>query len=58
MAPANAAQQLTQDFQQTLNAIHHADKEAYLGPIYKQFKGTRYEAQIVQACKAKKNMEG
>ncbi|EKU51367.1 Erf family protein [Acinetobacter sp. WC-323] len=58
MAPANAAQQLTQDFQQALNAIHHADKEADLGPIYKQFKGTRYEAQIVQACKAKKDMEG
>ena len=58
MAPANAAQQLTQDFQQALNEIHHADKEADLGPIYKQFKGTRYEAQIVQACKAKKDMEG
>lgn len=58
MAPSNAAQQLTQDFQQALNAIHHADKEADLGPIYKQFKGTCYEAQIVQACKAKKDMEG
>ncbi len=58
MAPANAAQQLTQEFQQALNAIHHADKEADLGVIYKQFKGTRYESQIVKACKAKKDMEG
>ncbi|MCH7294127.1 ERF family protein [Acinetobacter higginsii] len=57
-APANAAIQLTNDFQQALNAIHHTDKEADLGAIYKQFKGTRYEAQIVQACKAKKDMEG
>lgn len=58
MAPANAAQQLTQEFQQALNAIHHADTEADLGVIYKQFKGTRYEPQIVKACKAKKDMEG
>lgn len=57
-AQPNAAQQLTNDFQQALNAIHHTDKEADLGVIYKQFKGTRYEAQIVQACKAKKDMEG
>ena len=54
----NAAQQLTNDFQQALNAIHHTDEEADLGVIYKQFKSTRYEAQIVQACKAKKDMEG
>lgn len=57
-AQPNAAQQLTNDFQQALNAIHHTDKEAELGEIYKQFKGTRYENQIVQACKAKKDMEG
>ena len=57
-AQPNAAQQLTNDFQQALNAIHHTDKEADLGAIYKQFKGTRYENQIVQACKAKKDMEG
>ena len=57
-AQPNAAQQLTNDFQQALNAIHHTDKEADLGVIYKQFKGTRYENQIVQACKAKKDMEG
>lgn len=57
-AQPNAAQQLTNDFQQALNAIHHTAKEADLGAIYKQFKGTRYEAQIVQACKAKKDMEG
>lgn len=54
----NAAQQLTNDFQQALNAIHYTDKEADLGAIYKRFKGTRYENQIVQACKAKKDMEG
>ncbi|MCY6411229.1 ERF family protein [Acinetobacter sp. VNH17] len=54
----NAAQQLTQDFQQALNSIHHTQNEADLGVIYKQFKGTRYENQIVQACKAKKDMEG
>lgn len=55
-AQPNAAQQLTNDFQQALNAIHHTDEEADLGVIYKQFKSTRYEAQIVQACKAKKDM--
>ncbi|MDH0031368.1 MULTISPECIES: ERF family protein [unclassified Acinetobacter] len=54
----NAAQQLTHDFQQALNSIHHTQNEDDLGVIYRQFKGTRYENQIVQACKAKKDMEG
>ncbi|MDV7635155.1 DUF1071 domain-containing protein [Acinetobacter baumannii] len=54
----NAAQQLTAEFQQALQAIHHTQNEADLGTIYKRFKGTSFESQIVKACKAKKDMEG
>lgn len=54
----NAAQQLTAEFQQALHAIHHTQNEADLGTIYKRFKGTSFESQIVKACKAKKDMEG
>ena len=52
------AQQLTNEFQQALNAIQHTQDEKELAIIYKRFKGTRYESGIVQACKAKKDMEG
>lgn len=54
----NAAQQLTAEFQQALQAIQHTQNEADLGTIYKRFKGTSFESQIVKACKAKKDMEG
>jgi|GEM_PF-1750216 len=54
----NAAQQLTADFQQALQAIQHTQNEADLATIYKRFKGTSFESQIVKACKAKKDMEG
>lgn len=54
----NAAQQLTAEFQQALQAIHHTQNEADLATIYKRFKGTSFESQIVKACKAKKDMEG
>ncbi|MBU3096321.1 DUF1071 domain-containing protein [Acinetobacter baumannii] len=54
----NAAQQLTAEFQQALHAIHHTQNEADLATIYKRFKGTSFESQIVKACKAKKDMEG
>ncbi|MDC4779647.1 DUF1071 domain-containing protein [Acinetobacter baumannii] len=54
----NAAQQLTAEFQQALQVIHHTQNEADLGTIYKRFKGTSFESQIVKACKAKKDMEG
>ncbi|MBJ9739642.1 DUF1071 domain-containing protein [Acinetobacter oleivorans] len=54
----NAAQQLTVDFQQALQAIQHTQNEADLAIIYKRFKGTSFESQIVKACKAKKDMEG
>ncbi|MCE6410075.1 DUF1071 domain-containing protein [Acinetobacter baumannii] len=56
--PPNAAQQLTAEFQQALHAIHHTQNEADLATIYKRFKGTSFESQIVKACKAKKDMEG
>lgn len=46
------------EFQQALQAIHHTQNEADLGTIYKRFKGTSFESQIVKACKAKKDMEG
>lgn len=54
----NAAQQLTAEFQQALQAIQHTQNEADLATIYKRFKGTSFESQIVKACKAKKDMEG
>lgn len=54
----NTAQQLTAEFQQALHAIHHTQNEADLATIYKRFKGTSFESQIVKACKAKKDMEG
>ncbi|MND29410.1 hypothetical protein D3C81_110900 [compost metagenome] len=54
----NAAQQLTVNFQQALQAIQHTQNEADLATIYKRFKGTSFESQIVKACKAKKDMEG
>lgn len=54
----NAAQQLTAEFQQALQAIHQTQNEADLATIYKRFKGTSFESQIVKACKAKKDMEG
>ncbi|MDC4632948.1 DUF1071 domain-containing protein [Acinetobacter baumannii] len=54
----NAAQLLTAEFQQALHAIHHTQNEADLVTIYKRFKGTSFESQIVKACKAKKDMEG
>lgn len=54
----NVAQQLTAEFQQALQAIQHTQNEADLGTIYKRFKGTSFESQIVKACKAKKDMEG
>ncbi|WP_391486061.1 DUF1071 domain-containing protein [Acinetobacter pittii] len=54
----NAAQQLTAEFQQALHAIQHTQNEADLATIYKRFKGTSFESQIVKACKAKKDMEG
>ncbi|EXS35243.1 DUF1071 domain-containing protein [Acinetobacter sp. 826659] len=54
----NAAQQLTAEFQQALHAIHNTQNEADLATIYKRFKGTSFENQIVKACKAKKDMEG
>lgn len=54
----NAAQQLTAEFQQALQAIHHTQNEADLATIYKRFKGTSFESQIVKAYKAKKDMEG
>lgn len=54
----NAAQQLTTEFQQALQAIQHTQNEADLATIYKRFKGTSFESQIVKACKAKKDMEG
>jgi hypothetical protein len=56
--PPNAAQQLTAEFQQALQAIQHTQNEADLATIYKRFKGTSFESQIVKACKAKKDMEG
>ncbi|WP_127491056.1 Sak single strand annealing protein [Acinetobacter calcoaceticus] len=56
--PPNAAQQLTAEFQQALQAIQHTQNEADLATIYKRFKGTNFESQIVKACKAKKDMEG
>ncbi|WP_416631397.1 DUF1071 domain-containing protein [Acinetobacter baumannii] len=56
--PPNAAQQLTAEFQQALQAIHHTQNEADLATIYKRFKGSSFESQIVKACKAKKDMEG
>ncbi|MBK0062185.1 MULTISPECIES: ERF family protein [unclassified Acinetobacter] len=57
-APSNTAQQLTQDFQKALKDIQFAKEEAVLKPIYQYFKGTRFEPQIVQACRAKKDLEG
>lgn len=54
----NAAQQLTAEFQQALQAIHHTQNEADLATIYKRFKCTSFESQIVKACKAQKDMEG
>jgi len=54
----NTAQQLTAEFQQALQAIQHTQNEADLATIYKRFKGTSFESQIVKACKAKKDMEG
>jgi len=54
----NAAQQLTAEFQQALQAIQHTQNETDLATIYKCFKGTSFESQIVKACKAKKDMEG
>ncbi|WP_144734882.1 DUF1071 domain-containing protein [Acinetobacter oleivorans] len=54
----NAAQQLTAEFQQALQAIQHTQNETDLATIYKRFKGTSFESQIVKACKAKKDMEG
>lgn len=54
----NAAQQITAEFQQALQAIQHTQNEADLATIYKRFKGTSFESQIVKACKAKKDMEG
>ncbi|MFL1385018.1 DUF1071 domain-containing protein [Acinetobacter baumannii] len=54
----NAAQQITAEFQQALQAIQHTQNEADLATIYKRFKGTSFESQIVKVCKAKKDMEG
>ena len=54
----NTTAQLTQEFQTALKDIQFAKEEAALKPIYQYFKGTRFEEQIVKACKAKKDMEG
>jgi len=46
------------EVQEALAAIQHVTEEKALTLIYKRFKGTRFEQQIIKACKAKKDMEG